>query len=172
MGTDHRPEPTAFVIFGGAGDLSRPQLIPAPHNLYLDKLLPEQFLIIGTGHRHTRDQDFRRRLRVGVDAFSRRGKTSDDDWHGFASHLTFITADLDQPEVFKDLAKKLADQDKAWDAKANRIFYLGLPPRMIDPVARQLGKTLQAQGERCWTMPTVLRGQKDQPVCRVTMVQP
>ena len=40
----------------------------------------------------------------------------------------------------RDLAKKLADQDKAWDAKANRIFYLGLPPRMIDPVARELGQ--------------------------------
>jgi glucose-6-phosphate 1-dehydrogenase len=75
-----------------------------------------------------------------VDKFSRRGKTKDEEWQGFAAHLNFMAADLDKPEVFKDLAKKLADQDKAWDAKANRIFYLGLPPRMIDPVARQLGK--------------------------------
>ena len=51
-----------------------------------------------------------------------------------------MAADLDKPEVFSELAKKLADQDKAWDAKANRIFYLGLPPRMIDPVARQLAQ--------------------------------
>ena len=78
MGTDYRPEPTVFVIFGGAGDLSWRKLIPALHNLYLDNWLPEKFLVIGTGHRHTSDEDFRRHLREGVDKFSRRGKTTDE----------------------------------------------------------------------------------------------
>ena len=96
MGTDHRPEPTVFVIFGGAGDLSWRKLIPALYNLYLDHWLPEQFLIIGTGHRHTSDEDFRRHLREGVDKFSRRGQTTDEDWQGFAAHLSFMAADLDQ----------------------------------------------------------------------------
>jgi glucose-6-phosphate 1-dehydrogenase len=140
MATDHRPEPVVFVIFGAAGDLSWRKLIPALYNLYLDHWLPEKFLIIGTGHRHTSDEDFRRHLKEGVDAFSRRGKTTDEEWQGFASHLSFMAADLDQPGVFSDLAKKLADQDKAWDARANRIFYLSLPPPMIDPVVRELGK--------------------------------
>jgi glucose-6-phosphate 1-dehydrogenase len=140
MGTDHRPEPTVFVIFGGAGDLSWRKLIPALYNLYLDKWLPEKFLIIGTGHRHTHDEEFRQHLREGVDKFSRRGKTQDEAWQGFASHLNFMAADLDKPEVFGELAKKLADQDKNWDTKATRLFYLSLPPRMIDPIARELGK--------------------------------
>ena len=51
-----------------------------------------------------------------------------------------MAADLDKSEVFGELAKKLADQDKTWNTKANRIFYLSLPPRMIDPIARELGK--------------------------------
>jgi glucose-6-phosphate 1-dehydrogenase len=140
MATDQRPEPTVFVIFGGAGDLSWRKLIPALYNLYLDQWLPEKFLIIGTGHRHTIDEDFRRHLKEGVDQFSRRGKATDEEWRGFASHLSFMAADLDQPEVFKELARKLADQDKAWDALANRIFYLGLPPGMIEPVAKELGQ--------------------------------
>ena len=97
-------------------------------------------MIIGTGHRHISDEDFHRHLREGVDKFSRRGKTTDEEWQGFAAHLNFMATDLDQPAVFSELAKKLADLDKAWDAKANRIFYLGLPPRMIDPVVRELGK--------------------------------
>jgi glucose-6-phosphate 1-dehydrogenase len=140
MGTDHRPDPTVFVIFGGAGDLAWRKLIPALFNLFLDKWLPEKFLIIGTGHRHTSDEEFRQHLREGVDKFSRRGKTKDEEWQGFAEHLNFMAADLDHPEVFGELAKKLADQDKSWDTKANRIFYLSLPPRMIDPVARELGR--------------------------------
>jgi glucose-6-phosphate 1-dehydrogenase len=140
MGIDHRPEPTVFVIFGGAGDLSWRKLTPALYNLYLDHWLPDKFLIIGTGHRHTSKEEFRQHLREGVDKFSRRGKTADAEWQDFASHLTFMTADLDQPGVFNDLAKTLADQDKTWNTKANRIFYLSLPPRMIAPVARELGK--------------------------------
>src|SRR3990172_9547166 len=135
MGTDQRPEPTVFVIFGGAGDLSWRKLIPALYNLFLDHWLPEKFLVIGTGHRHTSDEDFRRHLREGVDKFSRRGETTDEDWQAFAAHLSFMAADLDQSGVFNDLAKKLTDQDKTWDARANHIFYLGLPPEMIDPVA-------------------------------------
>ena len=51
-----------------------------------------------------------------------------------------MTADLEKPEVFSELAQKLADQDKEWDAQANRIFYLGLPPTMIEPVARELAQ--------------------------------
>ncbi len=140
MGSDHRPDPTVFVIFGGAGDLAWRKLIPALYNLFLDKWLPEKFLIIGTGHRHVSADEFRQHLREGVDKFSRQGKAKDEEWQKFAAHLSFMAADLDKPEVFGELAKKLADQDKEWDTKANRIFYLSLPPRMIDPVARQLGK--------------------------------
>ncbi len=140
MGTDHRPESTVFVIFGGAGDLSWRKLIPALYNLHLDNWLPERFLIIGTGHRHTTDKEFREHLQEGVDKFSRRGQTKDEEWRAFAAHLSFMAADLEKPEVFGELAKKLADQDKAWDTKANRIFYLSLPPAMIGPVARELAK--------------------------------
>jgi glucose-6-phosphate 1-dehydrogenase len=140
MAADHHPEPTVFIIFGGAGDLSWRKLTPALYNLHLDHWLPEKFLIMGTGHRRTSDEEFRSHLREGVDKFSRRGKTTDEQWGAFASHLTFMAADLDRPEVFNDLAKRLAEQDKTWNVKANRIFYLSLPPRMIEPVSRALGK--------------------------------
>jgi glucose-6-phosphate 1-dehydrogenase len=140
MVTDHRPDPTVFIIFGGAGDLAWRKLIPALYNLYLDKWLPDKFLIIGTGHRHANEEEFRQHLREGVDKFSRRGKALDEEWQEFAAHLNFMAADLDNLEVFGEMAKKLADQDKNWDTKANRIFYLSLPPSMIDPIARELGK--------------------------------
>jgi glucose-6-phosphate 1-dehydrogenase len=140
MATEQRPEPVVFVIFGGAGDLAWRKLIPALYNLYLNHWLPEKFLIIGTGHRHTSDEQFRQHLREGVDKFSRQGQTRDEEWQGFASHLNFLAADLDQAGVFTGLAKKLADLDKSWDTRANRVFYLSLPPRMIDPVVRELGK--------------------------------
>jgi glucose-6-phosphate 1-dehydrogenase len=140
METNSQAEPTVFVIFGAAGDLSWRKLVPALYSLFREGWLPEKFLIIGTGHRHVSGKEFRQHLREGVDKFSRQGKTKDQDWSRFADHLAFLAADLDKPGVFNDLAKKLNERDKAWGTRANRIFYLGLPPRMIEPVVRELAK--------------------------------
>src|SRR5690606_23819915 len=42
-----QPQPTIFVLFGAGGDLSWRLILPALFNLYLDKYLPEQWLLIG-----------------------------------------------------------------------------------------------------------------------------
>ncbi len=139
MQANTRPEPTVFVIFGAAGDLSWHKLIPALYSMFVDHWLPEKFLIIGTGHRHMEEKKFRAHLKAGVDKYARRAMT-EEDWSRFASHLSFMTADLEKPEVFVELARKLADQDREWNARANHIFYLGLPPDMVEPVARELAR--------------------------------
>jgi len=139
MGATTPPEPAVFVIFGAAGDLSWRKLIPALYSLFVDHWLPEKFRIIGTGHRHLAEEEFRAHLKAGVEKYARRTMTA-EDWGRFAGHLSFMTADLDNPEVFVDLARKLADQDREWNTRANHIFYLGLPPDMIEPVARELAR--------------------------------
>jgi len=139
MQTNSRPEPTVFVIFGAAGDLSWRKLIPALYSLYVDGWLPEKFRIIGTGHRQMEEEAFRSHLKTGADKYARRTLT-EEDWSRFATHLSFMTADLEKPEVFGELARKLADQDREWGARANHIFYLSLPPTMIEPVARELAR--------------------------------
>ena len=139
MEANTRPEPTVFVIFGAAGDLSWHKLIPALYSMFVDHWLPEQFLIIGTGHRRLQEDEFRAHLKAGVEKYARRSMT-EEDWSRFAAHLSFMTADLEKPEVFVELARKLADQDREWNARANHIFYLGLPPGMVEPVARQLAR--------------------------------
>jgi glucose-6-phosphate 1-dehydrogenase len=34
--------------------------------------------------------------------------------------------------------KKLSDSEKEWQAQANRIFYLAVPPGMVEPIARNI----------------------------------
>jgi glucose-6-phosphate 1-dehydrogenase len=137
MTTTAPPEPTVFVIFGAGGDLAWRKLIPALYNLFLDRWLPEKFLILGVGHRRQREEDFRRHLRQGVDKFSRR-PADEVLWDLFASHLAFFPADLDEPQAYKELATTLAAQDREWDSRANHIFYLATPAKMIEPIARHL----------------------------------
>jgi glucose-6-phosphate 1-dehydrogenase len=140
MATNVPAEPTVFVIFGAGGDLAWRKLIPALYNLFLDRWLPEKFLILGQGHRRMSDAESRQHLRQGVDKFSRRGQTEDAAWDLFASHLSFVTSELDDPQAYARLAKDLAAKDKEWNVKANRVFYLAVPPRMIATVTRELAR--------------------------------
>jgi glucose-6-phosphate 1-dehydrogenase len=79
MGATSRPEPTVFVIFGAAGDLSWRKLIPALFSLKVDGWLPEKFRIIGTGHRHMEEEEeFRNHLKAGGDKYARRTLTEEE----------------------------------------------------------------------------------------------
>ena len=140
MKTTALPDPTVFVIFGAAGDLTLRKLMPALYNLYLDGWLPERFEVLGVGHGNMSDDQFRKHLQRGVNQFSRRGKASTKTWDSFAPHLKFLHADLEKKKAFTDVARKLSAIDKAWKTQANRVFYLALPPRMIEPIAERLAE--------------------------------
>jgi glucose-6-phosphate 1-dehydrogenase len=131
--------PTTLVIFGASGDLTRRKVVPALYNLFLDKLLPEPLAIVGVARSTMNDEAFRAQLREGVDRFSRRGKTRDDDWLRFAQNASYVAADYSDPDAFVSLASRLEALDKSWNARANRIFYLATPPQVFEPILRGLG---------------------------------
>jgi glucose-6-phosphate 1-dehydrogenase len=141
MAESNRPEPTVVVIFGAGGDLTWRKLVPALYNLCLDELLPDHFAVIGIDRKEMSDDEFRQRLRQGVDTFSRRGKADRKDWDEFASQLTFIAGDFSDEETCKSLAKRLSDLDKAWETKAHRVFYQATPPSLVETIVGQLGKS-------------------------------
>jgi glucose-6-phosphate 1-dehydrogenase len=138
MEKENQPDATLFVIFGASGDLTQRKLVPALYNLYLSGWMPEKFEVIGTSSREMSDVKFRDHLRDGVNEFSRRGKVKDEDWKNFAQCLHISKMDLTDAKAYKTLAKTLSDREKQRGKEANRIFYLALPPSMIETVARHL----------------------------------
>jgi glucose-6-phosphate 1-dehydrogenase len=131
-------EPTVLVIFGAAGDLAWRKLTPALYNLCLDNLLPDKFTIFGVDAREMTDDDYRTRLRRGVDQFSRRGKSSDAEWKTFAPFLNYFTADFNDEGCFNELADRLRALNKEWDAPANFLFYQATPPDTVQPLVEQI----------------------------------
>lgn len=132
MSPNSRPEATIFIIFGFAGDLTWRKAVPALYNLFLENRRPEPFAILGVGHMHMSDKDFRGRLKQGVDQFSGRGKARNETWDRFIEQFSFMPGELNEPEKFINLAKDLANRDQKWQTKANRVFYLALPPQRIE----------------------------------------
>ncbi len=131
-------EPTVVVIFGGGGDLTHRKLVPALYNLFLDRWLPQQFAVVGIDRLKQHDDAYRKHLREGVDEFSRRGKTKEDEWSRFAPHVTYLSADFTDAGTYAKLSEYLGKLDKDWQAHAHHIFYLATAPSMIEVIARQL----------------------------------
>ncbi len=132
------PNPTVISIFGAAGDLTWRKLVPALYNLYLDHWLPEKFSIVGIDRKSMGEEDWRRRLRDGIGRFSRRGKAEDRPWQEFAAHLSLLAGDFSDPQVYTQLAQRLAADEQQWNAQAEHVFYQATPPSMVEAIVHGL----------------------------------
>ena len=52
-------DPCVLVIFGASGDLTRRLLVPSLYNLAYDKLLPENFAVVGVARNASTHEAFR-----------------------------------------------------------------------------------------------------------------
>jgi len=147
--TTEQLDPTIFVIFGGAGDLTWRKLIPALFDLSQDRSLPAQFAIIAVDRIDLGDDALRRRLRDGVNRFSRFGKVKAAAWKLFAPHLHYQQGDFKKLATYAALGAQCNRLEKTWGTKAHRIFYMATPPSMFAEIPKYLGKARLAR-ERKW----------------------
>lgn len=131
-------DPTIIVIFGGGGDLTSRKLIPALHSLLLDGHLPEQYAIIGIGRRKIDDETFRKSLREGLERYSSREQAEDASWREFFALISYVSEDVTDPASGTALMQRLDELDREWNVRANRIFYLAIPPSRMEPAVSLL----------------------------------
>jgi glucose-6-phosphate 1-dehydrogenase len=130
-------EPAIITIFGANGDLAKRKLLPALFNLFHEGLLPEKFLIVGNGRRGDL-KGWKQDMRKGVEEFSRRGKPNPTEWSKFEKCLRFAFGGLDDQGLFDGLKGLIAETETAWQEPSNRIYYLSIPPAMVDEAIQGL----------------------------------
>ena len=140
MDEKNAPDASLFVIPGASGDLTWRKIVPALYTLFVDGWLPQRFRILGVGLNDWTDDAFRDHLHDGVKQFSRRAKADDDTWKAFAAELSYVRADVTDAGLYADLSRQFEALEGQWGCPTNRIFYLALPPDMIEPVARQIAQ--------------------------------
>jgi glucose-6-phosphate 1-dehydrogenase len=140
MSLPSQHEPTVIVIFGASGDLTQRKIVPALYNLFLDHWLSERFALIGFARTSFTEASFHEHLRKGVDQFSRRGKTNDEDWQAFAPHINYMSADYGDLTAYPALSDSLSKLDREGRLKANHVFYLATPPEEFEAIVQRLGK--------------------------------
>jgi glucose-6-phosphate 1-dehydrogenase len=99
-------EPTIVVIFGCMGDLTWRKLAPALYNILLDGELPERFAVVGLDIRDGDSDQFRLRVKDGVDGFCECGQVDKEIWNKFAGNLVYIKGDFSDPATYAALDRK------------------------------------------------------------------
>lgn len=132
------PSANILVIFGAGGDLTWRKLVPALYNLHLGGWLPEKFAVIGLDRREMADEDFHQRLQDGVTKFSGQEQLKDARWEDFMGRFHYQTADFADKTAFQQLRKRIDHQNQQWQTTANIVFYLAIPPQLIETVVKGL----------------------------------
>ncbi len=132
------PQPCGIVVFGASGDLAQRKIIPALFRLCLDKLLPDNFFVIGAARTEMSDEGFRKLMSGAIKKAMPRGY-SEEECLLFAEKLYYTPVDYLHAATYRTIAARLRELEGKYPTGGNRIFYLAIPPALYERVAMNLG---------------------------------
>jgi glucose-6-phosphate 1-dehydrogenase len=142
LGVGHKeeriPDPCIVVIFGASGDLTKKKLLPALFHLEQHKLLPKDFVMVGVARRDL-SATFANDMKDGI---VKDGDAIPDDatMKSFIDRIKYFTTEFDDDGGYEKLKSFLADLDKQYNTKGNRLFYLAVAPEYFADIAQRLAK--------------------------------
>ena len=132
-----RAGPSAIVIFGASGDLTKRKLLPSLYNLAAIGMLPEDFTIIGVARREISHEAFREQMTEAMKEFGTQ-KIDAELWKKFEERMYYCQGNFDDPATYKRLAGLLDDSEKKHGTKGNVLFYLSVQPIYFGQIPTQL----------------------------------
>ncbi|MFQ5459159.1 MAG: glucose-6-phosphate dehydrogenase [Anaerolineae bacterium] len=136
------PVPTTTVlIFGASGDLTRRKLVPALFHLHRTDRLPQGLHVVGTARSPMTDDEFRARMRSGVEDFL--GPVNTEAWAAFGAKLSYVAGDLREAEDYAALEAGLRAGE---EGAARRLYHLATPPRFFARIVEGLGQAGMSHG--------------------------
>ncbi|GAA2643000.1 glucose-6-phosphate dehydrogenase [Dactylosporangium fulvum] len=138
-------QPTVFVLFGATGDLARRMVLPAFMTLALERLLPDDWVLIGNGRGDLTHEDFRDHVREALDKF---GPHPDKRaWRDFERRLLFAGHGFDKHDPGRLLDVIGEARERVGD-DAQLVHYLAVPPVTFAGITEALGAHGLAEGAR------------------------
>ncbi|XP_071525479.1 glucose-6-phosphate 1-dehydrogenase-like [Panulirus ornatus] len=134
--------PHIFVILGASGDLAKKKIYPTMWWLYRDRLLPENTMFFG----YARSALSVQQVRDKCDSYMKVKDAEKERYEQFWKTNYYVKGSYDTRRDFELLDQEMT---KVGTPRANRIFYLALPPSVFDVVTSNLkGCCMGSQG---WT---------------------
>ena len=132
--------PSALVIFGVTGDLSRKKLMPAVYDLANRGLLPPGFALVGFSRRDWADRDFAEIVHDAVRKYART-PFREATWRQLAEGIRFVQGRFDDPDAYVRLRETVDALDSERGTMGNHAFYLSIPPKSFPEVAHHLSSS-------------------------------
>ncbi len=133
-----------MVIFGASGDLAKRKLIPALFNLARDKLLSQEFAVVGFATRDYTTETFRAHLDEAMEEHA-KGSTGESAWAWLRERLYYVSGSLQDPQAYGRLEAQIKDAALAHKTANNYFYYLAVAPQFIGEIVRQLGSAGMAR---------------------------
>jgi glucose-6-phosphate 1-dehydrogenase len=128
------PAPCGIIIFGASGDLTHRKLLPALFSLYLEKLLPNQFYILGVARSAMTDPAFQERA---LECLGQAGTSGAR--HEFVRRCGYLSGDYQDSRTYEVLGQRLMGLDRVYETVGRRLFYLSTPPSLYGAISKKLG---------------------------------
>jgi glucose-6-phosphate 1-dehydrogenase len=145
-------KPTAIVIFGGTGDLTQTKLLPSLLDLYIQKLLPDEFVVIGLSRKEMSHEEYQEFAKVSL---ANKGHHHDQAViDSFCSHLRYAQGSFDDIESYERIKSELSIFDESISQCTNKLFYLAVPPQFYELIFNKLdesGLMGLCNGEDSWS---------------------
>jgi glucose-6-phosphate 1-dehydrogenase len=134
-----------MVIFGAAGDLTKRLVVPALYNLVNNRQLSDEFRLVGVDLTDMSDEQWRVHLTnamkeyAAADGEFHLDEFAQTTWQWLTERMSYLSGDLNNPEMYRQLGEHLAGLDKAAGTAGNRLFYLAVADRFFGPTIAALG---------------------------------
>lgn len=123
----------SFCIVGASGDLAKKKILPALFALYREGMLPSSFKVFGYARSKMTHEEFRTLIRSCIKTGDGSGNL-DEKMDYFLSHCYYQAGQYDAVGDFEVLNSLMKEKEGAVE-RANRIFYLSIPPHIFTTVA-------------------------------------
>lgn len=134
-------ESQLLVIFGSNGDLAKRKLLPAVFQLYIENLLPDNFVVLGAGSQEKSVEAYRVDVQESLKTFANNSITGyPDKFQEFLQKVFYKKVNNQLEEDFsalKDYIQTLAEEQ---NLIKNIVFYFSIPPFLYEVVAANLVK--------------------------------
>ncbi len=147
----NKPEDHLLVIFGASGDLTYRKLVPSVFDLYIQKLLPENFAVLGVSRSDLSDQVFRQKMEEGVKKFSNYKDSDQETLKEFLTRLFYFSINTEDKSEYNNLDKKIKELNDQNNIPGNCIYYLSTPPSLYPVIPEALGLAeMSRNSESTW----------------------
>ncbi|XP_068780222.1 glucose-6-phosphate 1-dehydrogenase isoform X1 [Struthio camelus] len=133
-------DPHVFVILGASGDLAKKKIYPTVWWLFRDGLLPDDTYVVGFARTPLSVAQIRQQSQPYLKASPEDGPRLD----AFFARNSYVAGQYGEAGAFERLDAHL--RALPGGARANRLFYLALPPSVYEPVTRHIRQACMGPG--------------------------